>query len=56
MTVSPTPSIRRPQVCVLGSAEPGSPATLVFAKEHERRIRFHCWLQFEADRQLALGL
>ena len=36
-------------------AEPASPATLVFAKEHERRIRFHCWLQFEADRQLALA-
>ncbi len=34
-------------------AEPISPAALVFAKEHARRIRFHCWLQFEADRQLA---
>jgi 4-alpha-glucanotransferase len=30
-------------------------AVAAFAREHETRIAYHCWLQFEADRQLALA-
>jgi 4-alpha-glucanotransferase len=32
---------------------PDSAAVAAFAVEHEQRIDFHRWLQFEADRQLA---
>ena len=32
--------------------DPASPETRAFVKEHARRVLFHCWLQFEADRQL----
>lgn len=30
-----------------------SDAVAKFAREHELRIAYHCWLQFEADRQLS---
>lgn len=32
---------------------PDSPAVAAFAEEHEKAVRFHMWLQFEAHRQLA---
>ena len=30
-------------------------AVAKFAREHESRIAYHCWLQFEADRQLSVA-
>lgn len=32
-----------------------SDAVATFAREHETRVAYHCWLQFEADRQLAVA-
>jgi 4-alpha-glucanotransferase len=32
-----------------------SEAVAEFAREHQNRIAYHCWLQFEADRQLAVA-
>jgi len=36
-----------------GFQRPGTPAVARFAEEHGDRVRFHCWLQWLADRQLA---
>lgn len=32
-----------------------SDAVADFAREHRTRVEYHCWLQFEADRQLAVA-
>lgn len=36
-------------------ADPASPAVAAFARDNVRRVRFHAWLQYEADRQLGLA-
>lgn len=46
---------RAPADAWLPYGDAASAAVAQFAAEHVQRVRFHCWLQFEAERQLRLA-